>query len=228
MEYGGYLPSSAGDPNATAFLADTGTISSLGTLTLYPDINVQVHPNKPLLCDNITSSTSAPNALTIDTLVGSLIAQDILLNPTNSVSVQTGKPIKCDQITDTTSSKMMVDLRFRHHVILQSGTQIQNFTTTTISGVNDTSSITLNVPTGGVILNNGTVLNTDIIHAVNTEVGFTSNVKVDPKLNLNVKNVVSDSDILLNPVGNVVVDASKILKTVNIRSISDVGPITIA
>ena len=160
MEYGGYLPSSAGDPNATAFLADTGTISSLGTLTLYPDINVQVHPNKPLLCDNITSSTSAPNALTIDTLVGSLIAQDILLNPTNSVFVQTGKPIKCDQITDTTSSKMMVDLRFRHHVILQSGTQIQNFTTTTISGVNDTSSITLNVPTGEVILNNGTVLNT--------------------------------------------------------------------
>ena len=94
--------------------------------------------------------------------------------------------------------------------------------------MNDTSSITLNVPTGGVILNNGTVLNTDIIHAVSTEVGFTSNVKVDPKLNLNVKNVVSDSDILLNPVGNVVVDASKILKTVNIRSVSDVGPITMS
>ena len=33
---------------------------------------------------------------------------------------------------------------------------------------------------------------------------------------------------MLNPVGNVVVDASKILKTVNIRSISDVGPITMS
>ena len=228
----GYLPSSAADLNATAFLADSGTISSLGVLTLYPDTNVKVYPNKPLLCDNITSSTTATNALTINTTLGSLSANDILLNPTNSVSVQSGKPIKCDQIVDTTNTKMGIDFNNAaiqaSKVILQSDTQIQNFYTTTINPINETSTITLNAPTGGVILNNNTVLNTDTIHAVNNEIGFTSNVKIDPKLNLNVKSVVSDSDILLNPVGDVVVDPAKILKTVNIRSISDVIPITMS
>ena len=228
----GYLPSSAADLNATAFLADSGTISSLGVLTLYPDTNVKVYPNKPLLCDNITSSTTATNALTINTTLGSLSANDILLNPINSVLVQAGKPIKCDQIVDVTNTKMGIDFNNvaiqASKVILQSDTQIQNFYTTTINPINETSTITFNAPVGGVILNNNTVLNTDTIHAVNNEIGFTSNVKIDPKLNLNVKNIVSDSDILLNPVGDVVVDPAKILKTVNIRSISDVVPITMS
>lgn len=228
----GYLPSSAADLNATAFLADSGTISSLGVLTLYPDTNVKVYPNKPLLCDNITSSTTATNALTINTTLGSLSANDILLNPTNSVSVQAGKPIKCDQITDTTNTKMGIDFNNAaiqaSKVILQSDTQIQNFYTTTINPINQSSSITFNAPVGGVILNNNTVLNTDKINAVNTEVAFTSNVKIDPLRNFNVKNIVSDSDILLNPVGDVVVDAAKLFKTVNIRSISDVVPITMS
>ena len=115
-------------------------------------------------------------------------------------------------------------------VILQSDAQIQNFKTTTISGLTSESGIVLNAPIGGVGVSNGTVLNTDIIHAVSAanEVGITSNVKIDPKLNFNVKNVVSDSDKLLNPVGDVVVDAAKTLKTVNIRSISDVVPITMS
>ena len=105
-------------------------------------------------------------------------------------------------------------------------TEIQNFKTATISSLNSDSGITINAPIGGIGLSNGTVLITDTIHAVSAtnEVGFTSNLKIDPKINLNVKSVVSDSDILLNPVGDVVVDASKILKTVNIRSTSDVVP----
>ena len=228
-----YLPSGP-STNASMFRADDGSITSAGILSLEPVSSVKVIANKPLLCDVITSSTDSNDKLTFNMPAGIIGAPNILLNPVTSVKVQAGKSMLCDRIIDTNSSKMFVDLANTaiqaSQVILQSDTQIQNFKTSNISGLNADSGITINVPIGGVGLSNGTVLNTDTVHAVSAanEVNFTSNVSVDPKVNVNVKNVVSDADILLNPVGDVVVDASKILKTVNIRSISDVVPFTMS
>ena len=228
-----YLPSGA-FTNASMFRADDGTITSAGTLSLEPVGSVKISPNKLLLCDVLTSSTDSNDKLTFNIPAGIIGAPNILLNPVTSVKVQAGKSMLCDRIIDTNSSKMFVDLANTaiqaSQVILQSDTQIQNFKTSNISGLNADSGITINAPIGGVGLSNGTVLNTDTIHAVSESnlVNFTSNVSVDPKVNLKVKNVVSDSDILLNPVGDVVVDPAKILKTTNIRSISDVVPITMS
>ena len=228
-----YLPSGS-FTNAATFRADDGTIMSAGTLSLEPVTAVQIFNNKPLNCDVLTSSTDSNDKLTFNMPAGIIGTPNILLNPVNSVKVLAGKPINCDQIIDTSSSKMYVDLANTaiqaSQDILQSDTQIQNFKTANISGLNADSGITINAPIGGVGLTPATVLNTDTIHAVSESnvVNFTYNVSIDPKVNLKVKNVVSDSDILLNPVGNVVVDASKILKMVNIRSISDVVPITMS
>ena len=227
-----YLPSGS-FTNATALLADQGVISSAGSIELDPNTSVNITANKLLKCDVVTSATDSNDKLTFNMPAGIIGASNILLNPVNSVKVLAGKPINCDQIIDTTSTKMVVDLSNTtiqaSQDILQSDTQIQNFKTANISGLNADSGITINAPIGGVGLSNGTVLNTDTIHAVTSDfVNVTSNVSIDPKINLKVKNVVSDSDILLNPVGDVVVDPSKILKTVNIRSISDVVPITMS
>ena len=225
-----YLPSGA-FTNATMFRADDGTFVSTGTLSI--DAAVQVLPNKLLKCDVFTSSTDSNDKLTFNMPAGVIGAPNILLNPVNSVKVLAGKPINCDQIIDTTSTKMVVDLANTtiqaSQDILQSDTQIQNFKTANISGLNADSGITINAPIGGIGLTPTTVLNTDTIHAVSTDnqVNFTSHLSVDPKLHIKVKNV-SDSDILLNPVGDVVVDPAKILKAVNIRSISDVVPITMS
>ena len=226
-----YLPSGA-FTNAAMFRADDGTIVSTGTLSI--DAAVQVTPNRLLKCDVFTSSTDSNDKLTFNMPAGIIGAPNILLNPVDSVKVQSGKSMLCDRVIDTSLSKMYVDFANAaiqaSQDILQSDTQIQNFKTANISGVNADSGITINAPIGGVGLTPTTVLNTDTIHAVSTDnvVNFTSNVSVDPKLRLKVKNVVSDSDILLNPVGDVVVDPAKILKTVNIRSISDVVPITMS
>ncbi|KAL5497170.1 hypothetical protein EMCRGX_G013595 [Ephydatia muelleri] len=226
-----YLPSGA-YTNAAMFRADDGTIVSTGTLSI--DAAVQVLPNKLLKCDVVTSSTDSNDKLTFNMPAGIIGAPNIFLNPVTSVQVLAGKPINCDQIIDTTSTKMVVDLANTtiqsSQVILQSDTQIQNFKTANISGLNADSGITINAPIGGIGLTPTTVLSTDTIHAVSTDnqVNFTSHLSVDPKLHIKVKNVVSDSDILLNPVGDVVVDPGKILKTVNIRSVSDVVPITMS
>ena len=226
-----YLPSGA-FTNAAMFRADDGSIVSTGTLSI--DAAVQVLPNKLLKCDVFTSSTDSNDKLTFNMPAGIIGAPNILLNPVTSVKVQSGKSMLCDRIIDTNSTKMFVDLANTaiqaSQVILQSDTLIQNFKTSNISGLNADSGITINAPIGGIGLTPATVLNTDTIHAASESniVNFTSNVSVDPAVNLKVKNVVSDSDILLNPVGDVVVDASKILKTVNIRSISDVVPITMS
>ena len=226
-----YLPSGA-FTNATMFRADDGSIVSTGTLSI--DAAVQVLPNKLLKCDVFTSSTDSNDKLTFNMPAGIIGAPNILLNPVTSVKVQAGKSMLCDRVIDTNSSKMYVDLANAAiqaaQVILQSDTQIQNFKTSNISGANADSGITINAPVGGIGLTPDTVLSTDTIHAVssNNEIEVTSNITVDPTLNLKVKNVVSDSDILLNPVGDVVVDPAKILKTVNIRSISDVVPITMS
>ena len=223
-----YLPSGA-FTNASMFRADDGTIVSTGTLSI--DAAVQVLPNKLLKCDVFTSSTDSNDKLTFNMPAGIIGAPNILLNPVNNVIVQSGKSMLCDRVIDTNSSKMYVDFANTviqaSQVILQSDTQIQNFKTANISGLNADSGITINAPIGGVGLTPTTVLSTDTIHAVSTDnqVNFTSHISVDPKLHIKVKNVVSDSDILLNPVGDVVVDPAKILKTVNIRSISDVVPI---
>ena len=226
-----YLPSGA-FTNAAMFRADDGTIVSTGTLSI--DAAVQVLPNKLLKCDVFTSSTDSNDKLTFNMPAGIIGAPNIFLNPVTSVKVQAGKSMLCDRIIDTNSAKMFVDLANTaiqaSQVILQSDTQIQNLKTSNISGSNADSGITINAPIGGIGLTPATVLNTDTIHAVSESnvINFTSNCSVDPTTNLKVKNVVSDSDILLNPVGDVVVDASKILKTVNIRSISDVVPITMS
>ena len=226
-----YLPSGA-FTNAAMFRADDGSIVSTGTLSI--DAAVQVLPNKPLKCDVITSSTDSNDKLTFNMPAGIIGAANILLNPVDSVKVLAGKSILCDRVIDTTSTKMYVDFANTaiqaSQDILQSDTQIQNFKTANISGLNADSGITINAPIGGVGLTPTTVLSTDTIHAVSTDnqVNFTSHISVDPKLHIKVKNVVSDSDILLNPVGDVVVDPAKILKTVNIRSISDVVPITMS
>ena len=228
-----YLPSGS-FTNASTFRADDGVIMSAGTLSLEPVNSVQVFANKPLLCDVLTSSTDSNDKLTLNMPAGIIGAPNIYLNPVNSIKVPAGKPIKCDQIIDTTSTKMVIDLSNTtiqaSQTILQSDTQIQNFKTANISGLNSDSGITINAPIGGIGLTPATVLSTDTIHAVSesNQVNFTSHLSVDPKLNLKVKNIASDSDILLNPVGDVVVDAAKILKTVNIRSISDVVPITMS
>ena len=226
-----YLPSGA-FANATVFQADQGIISSAGSITLDPNTSVKLTANKLLQSDVITSSTDSNDKLTLNMPAGIIGASNILLNPVNSVKVAGGKPINCDQIIDTTSTKMVIDLANpaiqASQDILQSDTQIQNFKTANISGLNADSGITINAPIGGIGLTPSTVLNTDTIHAVTNSVNFTSNLTVDPKVNLKVKNVLSDSDILLSPVGDVVVDPAKILKTVNIRSISDVVPITMS
>ena len=226
-----YLPSGS-FTNAAMFRADDGTIMSTGTLSI--DAAVQVLPNKLLKCDVFTSSTDSNDKLRFNMPAGIIGAPNILLNPVNSVIVQSGKSMLCDRVIDTNSSKMYVDLANAAiqaaQVILQSDTQIQNFKTSNISGANSDSGITINAPIGGVGLTPDTVLNRDTIHAVSTDnqVNFTSHLSVDPKLHIKVKNVVSDSDILLNPVDDVVVDPAKILKAVNIRSISDVVPITMS
>ena len=226
-----YLPSGA-FTNAAMFRADDGAIVSTGTLSI--DAAVQVLPNKLLKCDVFTSSTDSNDKLTFNMPAGIIGAPNILLNPIDSVKVQAGKSMLCDRVIDTNSSKMYIDLANAAiqaaQVILQSDTQIQNFKTSNISGVNADSGITINAPVGGIGLTPDTVLRTDTIHAVssNNEIEVTSNISVDPTLNLKVKNVVSDSDILLNPVGDVVVDPAKILKTTNIRSISNVVPITMS
>ena len=226
-----YLPSGA-FTNAAMFRADDGTIVSTGTLSI--DAAVQVLPNKLLKCDVFTSSTDSNDKLTFNMPAGIIGAPNILLNPVTSVKVQAGKSMLCDRVIDTNSSKMYVDFANTaiqaSQDILQSDTQIQNFKTANISGLNADSGITINAPIGGVGLTPTTVLSTDTIHAVSTDnqVNFTSHLSVDPKLHIKVKNVVSDSDILLNPVGDVVVDPGKILKTVNIRSVSDVVPITMS
>ena len=226
-----YLPSGS-FTNAAMFRADDGTIMSTGTLSI--DAAVQVLPNKLLKCDVFTSSTDSNDKLTFNMPAGIIGAPNILLNPITSVKVQAGKSMLCDRVIDTNSSKMYVDLANAAiqaaQVILQSDTQIQNFKTSNISGANADSGITINAPVGGIGLTPDTVLRTDTIHAVssNNEIEVTSNISVDPTLNLKVKNVVSESDILLNPVGDVVVDPAKILKTVNIRSVSNVVPITMS
>ena len=226
-----YLPSGA-FTNAAMFRADDGSIVSMGTLSI--DAAVQVLPNRLLKCDVFTSSTDSNDKLTFNMPAGIIGAPNIFLNPVTSVQVLAGKPINCDQIIDTTSTKMVVDLANTtiqsSQVILQSDTQIQNFKTANISGLNADSGITINAPIGGIGLTPNTVLNTDTIHAVSeaNQVNFTSHLSVDPKLHIKAKNIVSDSDILLNPVGDVVVDPGKILKTVNIRSVSDVVPITMS
>ena len=228
-----YLPSGS-FTNAATFRADDGTIMSAGTLLLEPVNSVQVIPNKLLKCDVFTSSTDSNDKLTFNMPAGIIGAPNILLNPVNNVIVQSGKSMLCDRVIDTNSSKMYVDFANTaiqaSQDILQSDTQIQNFKTANISGLNADSGITINAPIGGVGLTPTTVLSTDTIHAVSTDnqVNFTSHISVDPKLHIKVKNVVSDSDILLNPVGDVVVDPAKILKTVNIRSVSDVVPITMS
>ena len=146
-------------------LADDGTISSVGSLSLYP--KVKILNNKPLLCDVLTSSTDSNDKLTLNLPAGIIGAPNILINPVTSVKVQAAKPINCAQIIDTTSTKTIIDLANAtiqaSQVILQSDTQIQNFKTTTISGLNSESGIVLNAPIGGVGLSNGTVLNTDTI-----------------------------------------------------------------
>ena len=226
-----YLPSGA-FTNATAFRADDGEIVSTGTLSI--DAAVQVVPNRLLKCDVFTSSTDSNDKLTFNMPAGIIGAPNIILNPVNNVIVQSGKSMLCDRVIDTKSSKMYVDFANTTiqaaQDILQSDTQIQNFKTANISGLNADSGITINAPIGGIGLTPNTVLNTDTIHAVSetNQVNFTSHLLVDSKLHIMVKNVVSDSDILLNPVGDVVVDPAKILKAVNIRSISDVVPITMS